>query len=59
MAWEDPIVKEVRDIREAIALRHHHDVRAIGRYYQRKQAQMSHKLVTRVPRQIEAQIKND
>ncbi len=58
MEWEDPIVKEVRDIREAIAVQHHHDVRAIGHYYQGKQAQASHKLVTRVSRQIESQIKN-
>ncbi len=50
MAWEDPIVKEVRDIRDKIAAEHGYDVRAIGRYYQRKQAQTSRKLVTRPPR---------
>ena len=58
MEWEDPIVKEVRGIREAIAVRHHHDIRAIGRYYQRKQKQTSHEFVTRAPRQIQMQVKN-
>ena len=38
MTWEDPIVKEVRDIRDKIAAEHRYDVRAIGRYYQQKQA---------------------
>ena len=36
MTWEDPIVKEVRDIRDKIAAEHRYDVRAIGRYYQQK-----------------------
>ena len=58
MVWEDPIVKEVRAIREAIAARHHNDVRAIGHYYQRKEGQTQHKLVARTPRQIESQVKN-
>jgi hypothetical protein len=48
--WEDPIVKEVRDIRDRIAAEHHYDIRAIGRYYQHKQARAAHKLVTRPPR---------
>lgn len=48
--WEDPIVKEVRDIRDKIAAEHRYDVRAIGRYYQQKQAHASRKLVTRPPR---------
>ena len=36
MTWEDPIVKEVRDIRDRIAAEYRYDVRAIGRYYQQK-----------------------
>jgi len=48
--WEDPIVKEVRDIRDRIAAEHGYDVRAIGRYYQQKQVRAARKLVTRPPR---------
>ena len=59
MVWEDPIVKEVRAIREAIAARHHNDIRAMGRYYQRKEAQTSHKRVVLTPRQIELPQKNN
>lgn len=58
MACDDPIVNEVRNIRDAIAAKHHYDVREIGRYYQRKQAQTGHKLVTRAPRRIEPKAKN-
>ena len=50
MTSEDPIVKEVRDIRDKIAAEHGYDVRAIGRYYQRKQEQTSRQFVTRPPR---------
>ena len=48
--WEDPVVKEVREIRDRIAAEHNYDVRAIGRYYQQKQARAARKLVTRPPR---------
>ena len=50
MAWEDPIVKEVRNIRGKIAAQHRYDVRAIGRYYQQKQVHSAHKIITRPPR---------
>jgi hypothetical protein len=36
MTWDDPIVSEVREIRDRIAAQHQYDVRAIGAYYQRK-----------------------
>jgi len=52
--WEDPIVKEVRDIRDRIAAEHGYDVRAIGRYYQQKQVRAARKLVTRPPRRPDA-----
>ncbi|MEK7816344.1 MAG: hypothetical protein AAB294_05950 [Pseudomonadota bacterium] len=55
MTWEDPIVKEVRDIRDKIAAEHRYDVRAIGRYYQQKQARAARKLVTRPPRRPDIQ----
>jgi hypothetical protein len=41
MTWEDSIVKEVRNIRDRTAAKHHYDVRAIGRYYQQKQARVA------------------
>lgn len=50
MAWEDPIVKEVREVRDMIAAEHRYDVRAIGRYYQQKQGRLAHRLITRPPR---------
>lgn len=50
MDWEDPIVKEVRDIRDKIAAEYRYDVRAIGRYYQQKQSRGARKLVTRPSR---------
>jgi hypothetical protein len=52
--WEDPVVQEVRDIRDRIAAEHQYDVRAIGRYYQQKQARAARKLVTRSPRRPDA-----
>ena len=50
MAWEDPIVKEVRDIRSEIATEHQHDLRALCKYLQTCESQESRKLVTRPPR---------
>ena len=37
MTWKDPIVEEVREIRDRIAARFDYDVKALGRYYQQKQ----------------------
>ena len=48
--WEDPIVKEVRDIRESIAAEHHHDLRALCKHLQARESQEHRKLVTRPPR---------
>ena len=45
MRWEDPIVKEVRDIRDKIAAEHHYDIREIARYYRKKQAQETRPVV--------------
>jgi hypothetical protein len=50
MTWDDPIVSEVREIRDRIAAQHQYDVRAIGAYYQRKQAMAARKVVTLPPR---------
>jgi len=48
--WEDPIVKEVRDIREQIAAEHNHDLRALCKYLQAREQQEHRKLVIRPPR---------
>ena len=50
MAWEDPIVKEVRDFREQIAAEHRHDLRALCKYLQAREQTEPRKLVTRAPR---------
>lgn len=50
MTWEDPIVKEVRAIRDKIAAAHNYDVEELGRYLQEKQLQENRKIVTRPPR---------
>lgn len=53
MIWEDPIVKEVREVRDKIASQHDYDVKEIGRYYQKKQAKNADKLVTLKPKRPE------
>jgi len=35
--WDDPIVKETREIRDALAARFNYDVRALGRYLQEEE----------------------
>lgn len=50
MAWVDPIVKEVRDIREQIAAEHQHDLRALCKYLQACEQREHRNLVTRPPR---------
>lgn len=50
MTWEDPIVKEVRTIRDKIAAEHNYDVEALGRYLQEQQKKEIRKIVTRPPR---------
>lgn len=48
--WEDPIVKEVRDIRDQFAAELQHDLRALCKYLQAREQQEQRKLVTRAPR---------
>ncbi len=50
MMWKDPIVDEVREIRDRTAARFDYDIKAIGRYYQEKQRKSDHQFVTRPPR---------
>ena len=49
MTWKDPIVEEVREIRDRIAARFDYDVKAIGRYYQKKQRESKRKTVSDSP----------
>ena len=49
MTWKDPIVEEVREIRDRIAARFDYDVKAIGRYYQQKQRESKRKDISYPP----------
>ena len=49
MTWKDPIVEEVREIRDRIAARFDYDVKAIGRYYQEKQRESKRKSISYPP----------
>lgn len=55
MTWTDPIVKEVREIRDRTAARFDYDVKSIGHYYQERQRKSGHKVVTLPPRRVPAQ----
>ena len=35
--WEDPIVKETREVRDALCARFNYDVRELARYLQEEQ----------------------
>lgn len=49
MTWKDPIVEEVREIRDRTAARFDYDVKAIGRYYQQKQRESKRKMTSDPP----------
>ncbi|MCA9324700.1 hypothetical protein KDA23_01355 [Candidatus Saccharibacteria bacterium] len=46
MIWEDPIVKEVREIRQQIAAEHNNDIDALCRYLREQEKHEHRKLVT-------------
>ena len=48
--WKDPIVEEVRKIREAHAVRHGYDLRAIFEELKREEAESSRAFVRLEPR---------
>jgi hypothetical protein len=50
MTWEDPIVKEVRAIRDQLAAEHQYDLRALCKYLQERESREQRPLVTRPPR---------
>jgi hypothetical protein len=48
----DPIVEEVRAIREALAKEHRYDVKAIVRALQREEAESARRLVSLPPKRL-------
>ena len=53
MTLKDPIVEEVREIRDRTAARFNYDIKAIGRYYQEKQRENNHKMSSDTPKAID------
>ena len=54
MAWEDPIVNEVRKIRDRLAAEYQYDLRALCRHLQEREKREKRKLTTRPPRRPDA-----
>jgi hypothetical protein len=52
MMWEDPIVKEVRQVREAYAARFDHDLLAIYRDLKEQEKKSGRKFVSYAPRRV-------
>lgn len=50
---DDPIIEEVRTIRNELAARFNYDVKAIGAYYQARQKELALAVVSRNPRPAE------
>lgn len=53
--WDDPIVDEIRRIREAHAAQFNYDVRAIARDIQEREARSGRRYVTLPPRRVSDQ----
>lgn len=50
--FDDPIITEVRQVRDEIAARFNYDVSALGAYYQELESQLGLKTVTRAPKRV-------
>ncbi len=50
MTWEDPIVKEVRAIRDQLIAENQNDLRALCKYLQERESLEQRPLVTLPPR---------
>ena len=50
--WRDPIVEEIRKIREEHAARFNYDVRAIGEDLMKRQHESGHRIVSLSPRRV-------
>jgi hypothetical protein len=51
--WHDPVVEEVRAIRDAFAKSFNYDIDAIGRDLREKEKRGERKLVDATPRRVE------
>lgn len=51
--WHDPIVEEIRKIREEHARKFNHDLHAICEDIRRRQGKSGHTVVSRPPRKVE------
>ncbi len=51
--WEDPIVKEVHEIRDQIAAEHHHSVDELCRFLQEQEKKSGREYVTLPPQHPE------
>ena len=51
--WRDPIVEEVRKVREEHAARFNYDLKAIAEDLRLRQAKSGHKIVSYPPRQLD------
>ena len=52
MLWEDPIVKEVRQVREAYAARFNYDLLAIYRDLKQQEKDSGRRFVSYAPRRV-------
>jgi len=53
--FEDPIVEEVRRIKEAHAARYNYDIRAMAKALREQQQRSGHKVVSLPRRRVQAQ----
>lgn len=51
--WEDPIVEEVREVREAHAAKYNYDLRAIYRALKAEEAESRNRFISLSPKQAE------
>ena len=50
--WQDPIVEEIRKVREALAAQCQYYVPALGKYFQAQQQAECRAVVTHAPRRV-------
>ena len=55
MTWENPIAKEVRQVRDQIAAEHNYDIKALYRYLQEREKYEHRTIVTRPPRRADVE----
>jgi hypothetical protein len=50
--WNDPVVEEIRKVRDRLASKLNYDVQALGKYYKSQQESECRTVVTRAPKRI-------